>query len=357
MQTIRRVESEPAVAAEPRPAVTLRVIQQQVGGKIVGHPDTLITGLNSVEAAQPGEIAFAEHHKQLAAVRKNRASAVIVPTDFPPLEGRTVLRVDNARLAFVKVMYLFQPARAEPAGIHRQALIAPDAELGEGLTIREGAIVRSRARIGAETVIESGAHIGEGVVIGAQCFIGPNAVIMAGARIGARVIIAGGSVIGAEGFGYVWNDGRYLKIPQMGNVIIEDDVELGANVCVDRATLGDTIIRRGTKIDNLVQIAHNDIIGEDVLMSGQVGLAGSVQIGNRVILGGQAGVVDHTVIGDGARVGAASPVIGDVPAGQTVWGFPAREIKKAKQEIAALAFLPDLLKRLRAPRARRKRSA
>ncbi len=349
MQTTRQTELDPP-AADPHPAFTLRFIQRHIGGgEIVGDPETLITGLSSLEAAEAGELAFADdkQKKHVDSARNNRAAAIIVPVNFPPLEGRTLLRIDTPRLAFIKVMHLFQAKPPASTGVHRQALVAPDAELGERVTIREGAIIRSRARIGAETVIESGAHIGEGASIGAQGFIGPNVVIMAGVSIGNRVMIHGGTVVGADGFGYVWDENRYLKIPQLGTVIIEDDVELGANVCVDRATLGATIIKRGTKIDNLVQIAHNDVIGEDVLMSGQVGLAGSVQIGNRVILGGQAGVADHIVVGDGVRVGAASPVIGDVPAGQTVWGFPAREIKKAKQEIAALAFLPDLLKRLR----------
>ena len=193
-------------------------------------------------------------------------------------------------------------------------------------------------------MIESGAFIGEGVSIGAACFIGPNVVIMRDCLVGSRVIIHGGTVIGADGFGFVWAGDRYLKIPQVGTVIIEDDVELGANVCVDRATFGSTIIKRGTKVDNLVQIAHNDVVGEHVIMSGQVGLAGSVRVGNRVTLGGQAGVADHITIGDDARVGAGSGVIKDVPPQQTVWWFPARELQRVKRELAALSFLPEMLK-------------
>ncbi|MBI4342019.1 MAG: UDP-3-O-(3-hydroxymyristoyl)glucosamine N-acyltransferase [Candidatus Omnitrophica bacterium] len=341
--------SSPDSLAPPAPALTLGAIEAHIGARSPGDPQTLITGVNALELAGPGELTFAEFDKYAPLVRRTRAGAVIVSKSFPDIEGHTLLRVDHPRLAFVKVMYLFQAAQEAakpPAGIHRDAVVAPDAELGEGVTIRECAVIRPRARIGAGTLIESGVHIGEGVVIGERCTIGPNVVIRHGSRIGHRVIIHGGTVIGADGFGYVWTEGRHLKIPQLGNVIIEDDVELGANVCVDRATLGSTLIKRGTKVDNLVQIAHNDVIGEHVLMSGQAGLAGSVTVGDRVIMGGKAGVVDHTAIGDDARLGAAAVVIGNIPAGRTVWGFPARELKTVKRELAALAFLPKVLKQL-----------
>jgi UDP-3-O-[3-hydroxymyristoyl] glucosamine N-acyltransferase len=185
------------------------------------------------------------------------------------------------------------------------------------------------------------------VIVGAECYIGPNVVITGEAQIGNRVIIHGGTVIGADGFGYLWADGRHVKVPQVGNVVIEDDVELGANVCVDRATFGSTIIKRGTKIDNLVQIAHNDVIGEHVLMAGQVGLAGSVTVGNRVLMGGQAGVTDHLTIGDDARIGAASPVTKPIKAGEVVWGFPSRPIRRVKRELASLSHLPRVIQELR----------
>ena len=326
--------------------LTLRAIQAQIGGTLSGDPEAVIVGVNALEAAQPGELTFAEHQKYAIQARQSRASAIIVPPAFPLVEGRTLLRVEHPRLTFVKAMYLFQPAARPAAGIHRKAVVAADVELGEGVTIQECAVIRSRARIGCGTIIESGAHIGERVSIGEACVIGPNVVIMHDCRIGHRVILHGGVVIGADGFGYVWTEGRHVKIPQLGNVIIEDDVELGANVCVDCATFGSTIVKRGTKVDNLVQIAHNDVIGEDVLMSGQVGLAGSIQVGNRVTIGGQAGIIDHATIGDDARIGGASVVTKSVPAGQTVWGYPAREIQRAKREVAALALLPQVVKRL-----------
>ena len=339
----------PASPDAPQDSLTARELQVRLGAELSGDPAIAIRGVNALEAAGPGEITFAESTKYTFEMRRSRASVVIVPKTFPAIEGRTFLRVDQPRLAFTKVMYLFQSKADVHTGIHRDAVVAPDAELGTAVTIRECAVIRSRARIGTGTLIESGAHIGEGVIIGEHCVIGPNVVIMHGSRIGNRVILHGGTVIGADGFGYVWAEGRHLKVPQLGNVIIEDDVELGANVCVDRATFGSTLIKRGTKVDNLVQIAHNDILGEHVILSGQVGLAGSVRVGNRVTMGGQVGVVDHVTIGDDARLGGASLVTKDVPAGQTVWGYPARQIQKVKRELAALAHLPRLIKRLSRP--------
>jgi UDP-3-O-[3-hydroxymyristoyl] glucosamine N-acyltransferase len=188
--------------------------------------------------------------------------------------------------------------------------------------------------------------VGDGVTIGEDCLIGPHVVIYRQTHIGDRVRIHGGSVIGGDGFGYVFHDGRHVKVPQVGNVIIEDDVEIGCNVCVDRATIGSTMIKRGTKIDNLVQIAHNDRIGQHVIMSGQVGLSGSVTIGNYAVLGGKAGVVDHVTIGERAQVGAASVVTKAVAPGEVVWGYPARPIRSTKHQLASLSRLPSLLKRV-----------
>ena len=325
----------------------LRAIQAQVGGELIGNPELLITGVNALELAGPGELSFADSERYALKVRQTRASAIILPKSFPSVPGRTVLRVENPRLAFFQVLSAFHVPPVSKPGIHRSAVVAPDAELGPEVTVGECAVIRSRARIGARTVIESGVHIGEGVEIGESSWIGPNVVIAHGCRLGRRVILHGGVVIGADGFGYFWMDGRHVKIPQIGNVVIEDDLELGANVCVDRGTFGSTLIKRGTKVDNLVQIAHNDIIGEHVIMSGQVGLAGSVTVGDRAMFGGQAGVADHLKIGADARVGAKSAVIHDVRSGEMVWGYPARPIREVKRQLAALAFLPDLLKQFK----------
>jgi len=326
----------------------LREITARLDAELVGDGDEMISGINALETARHGELAFADHDKYVPQVRLTRASAVIVSKQFPALADKNLLRVANPRLAFVKVMVMFQPQLPTTGTIHATAVVSPEAKLSGGVTVGEHAVIRAGARIGRGTMIESGVHIGEGVAIGEGCYLGPNVVVMAGARLGHRVLIHGGTVIGADGFGYVWTEGRHVKIPQLGNVIIEDDVELGANVCVDRATFGSTIIRRGTKIDNLVQIAHNNVIGEDVIITGQVGLSGSVTVGNRVMFGGQSGVVDHVTIGDDARIGAASPVTKDVKPGETVWGFPARPSRRVKRELASLSMLPRLVKQLQA---------
>ena len=325
---------------------TLSTIEAQVEGQLSGNGDALISGINALETAQAGELTFAEHDQYAPQVRVTHASAIIVSKQFPSITDKNLLRVANPRRAFVKVMLMFQPHPPRTGGIHPTASVSPEARLASDVAVGECAVIRAGARIGGGTIIESGVHIGEHVAIGEDCFIGPNVVLMYGTRLGDRVIVHGGTVIGGDGFGYLWTDGRHLKIPQLGNVVIEDEVEIGSNVCVDRATFGSTIIRRGTKIDNLVQIAHNDVIGEDVIITGQVGLSGSVTVGNRVMFGGQSGVVDHVTIGDDARIGAASPVTKDVKPGETVWGFPARPHRRVKRELASLSFLPRMMKQL-----------
>ena len=326
---------------------TLHAIHERIGGKLSGHGDALITGVNALDNAQPGEITFAEHPRFVSHVRATHASAVLVPAQFPALPDKNLVHVANPRLAFVQVMELFHVPPAELPGMHPTAVVSPQATVGPTVTVGECAVIRAGAVIGDGTVVGAGAYIESDVRTGTRCVIGPHVVLRQGTRLGHRVMIHSGSVVGDDGFGYVWAGERYVKIPQLGNVIIEDDVEIGTNVCVDRAMFGSTIIRRGTKIDNLVQIAHNDVIGEDVMITGQVGLSGSVHVGNRVVFGGQAGVADHVTIGHGARIGAGTPVIKNVKAGETIWGFPGHAVREAKREIASLTYLPALLGKFR----------
>ena len=322
---------------------TLEAVQALFGGEICGKRDLILEGVNSLEGAKSTELVFADHERYLQNVIETKACAVVVPKNFPEVSGKTFLRVDQPRSVFVQVMGLFaQPYPTHLRGIHASALVASYTELGEDVTIRENAVIRA-ARIGQKTIIESGVHVGSEVSIGEQCFIGPNVVIMDKIKIGNRVTIHGGAVIGGDGFGYVWDKNQHRKVPQVGNVVIEDDVEIGCNSCVDRAMFGSTIIRRGTKIDNLVQIAHNDSIGEDVIITGQVGIAGSVIVGSRVMFGGQSAVMDHITIGDDVRVGAGSLVIKDITKSESVWGFPARPARRVKREMASLGRLPELL--------------
>ena len=329
----------------------LQAIQEVVHGSLIGDGEQRISGVNTLENAQPGELTFAEHDRYAPQVHLTQASAIIVSLHFPAITGKNLLRVSNLREAFVQVMMMFQTRSETPPGIHPTASVSPQAVLEPDVSVGECAVIRPKAHIGSGTVMESGVHVGSRVTIGQRCVIGPNVVLMDDTRIGNRVIVHGGSVIGGDGFGYFWDGARHVKIPQLGNVVIEDDVEIGCNVCVDRATLGSTIIRRGTKIDNLVQIAHNDIIGEHVIITGQGGLSGSVTVGNYAVLGGRTGVSDHVSIGEGAKIGIASIVTKSVAPGEVVWGYPARAARGVKRELASLRQLPRLLKEFRALRA------
>ena len=325
---------------------TLQDIATYLDGKLIGDGTIRIHGLNNLADVQDGEIPFAEDLRHLVKARSSSASAVIVAPAMKELGGKAGIRVVNPKLAFALVLELFYPETAVAAGVHPSAIIGNNVHLGEGASVRANAVVGDGVRIGRETVIESGVHLGDGVTIGEHAFIGPNVVIYRQTHIGNRVRIHGGSVLGGDGFGYVFHDGRYVKVPQVGNVIIEDDVEIGCNVCVDRATIGSTIIKRGTKIDNLVQIAHNDFIGEHVMITGQCGLSGSVTVGNYVVMGGRTGIVDHVDVGEKAQIGAASVVTKSIAPGDIVWGYPARNIRQTKREMALLARLPAILKRL-----------
>ncbi len=335
-------------------ALSLFEIQRHVGGRLEGDADTMISGVNSLELAGSGEISFAESERYLERARRSDASALIVPVGFPEAGSSNWLRVDDPRRAFIAVMMLFDESEERVSfGIHPMAVIAErDVSFGERVAIAECAVIRSDVRIGAGTSIESGVHIGRGVTIGCDCRIGPNAVLMPKVVIGDRVVIHAGTVIGGDGFGYVWSGDRQKKIPQLGTVQIDDDVEIGCNVCIDRATFGLTRVRRGAKIDNLVQIAHNNDIGEHSILVSQVGLSGSVTLGKRVTLAGQVGVADHVAIGDGATAAARTGVSKDIKSGQIVWGAPNRPINQVMRELACLARLPRLFGQVRTLAAR-----
>ena len=325
---------------------TLASLAKRLNGRVIGDGSVLIHGVNSLESVQAGEVTFAESPQRLAQAMGTHASALIVPSDVTELGGRSGISVENPKLAFALVLELFYPSALSHEGVHPTAVLGDRVQLSPGVDIRAHAVIGNDVCLGQGTIVEAGASIGDGVTVGQQCLIGPHVTLYRQTVVGDRVRIHAGTVIGGDGFGYVFHEGRHVKVPQVGNVIIEDDVELGCNVCVDRATIGSTIIRRGTKIDNLVQIAHNDRIGQHVIMTGQVGLSGSVTIGNYAVLGGKAGVVDHVTIGDRAQVGAASVVTKSVAPGDIVWGYPARSIRDTKHQMAALAQLPAMLKRL-----------
>ena len=325
---------------------TLAAICNHLHGELIGDGSTIIRGINAFDLVQKEELTFADTPKRLAQALGTPAAAIIVSKDAGDLQGRAGIRVEDPKLAFALVLDLFHPNPSPVSGVHPTAVLGEHAHIEEGVSIQAHAVIGHDVSIGRGSSIGAGAIIGDGVTIGEQCTVDPNVVLYRQTQVGDRVQIHAGSVIGGDGFGYVFHQGAYVKVPQVGNVIIEDDVEIGCNVCIDRATVGSTIVKRGAKIDNLVQIAHNDRVGKHVILAGQVGLSGSVTIGDYSVLGGKAGVVDHVRIGDRAQIGAASVVINAVKPGETVWGFPARPIAQAKRQFAATARLPALLKRL-----------
>lgn len=306
-----------------------------------------IRGVATLEEAGPERMGYAEGDHLLPQVRATRAAAVLVPPGFPEVPGRRLLRVEKPRFAFLRVAELFVE---HPGcdGIHPDASIHADADLGEGVSVAACAVVSRGARIGAGSCIGAGVFVGEGVEIGADCRIEANASLSPGVTLGDRVIVRTNASIGGEGFGFIWLEDHHHPVPQLGRVEIGDDAEIGCNSCVDRATLGVTRIGRGSKIDNQVHVAHNCEIGEHVILVAQTGLSGSVTIHRGAVLAGKVGVVDHIDIGAGAKVGGRSTVTKDVAAGALVWGTPAREMQRAMKEQAAAARLPELLKQFKA---------
>jgi UDP-3-O-[3-hydroxymyristoyl] glucosamine N-acyltransferase len=254
----------------------------------------------------------------------------------------------NPSLGFARALALLHPPDSPASGIHPSAVISPDATVDSTASIGPLCVVDAGAQVGSGTSLLAQVHVGRDVRIGSDCRLFPQVTLRDGIRLGDRVVVHSGAVIGADGFGYARDGARYVKIPQVGRVVVEDDVEIGANVTIDRATLGETRIGRGTKIDNLVQIAHNVQVGEDTVIVAQVGISGSTRIGSRVTLAGQAGIVDHLTIGDDVIVGAQSGVSKDIPAGSIVLGSPAIPHGEFKRQYASLAGLPALRKLVRA---------
>ncbi|HEU5188837.1 MAG TPA: UDP-3-O-(3-hydroxymyristoyl)glucosamine N-acyltransferase [Methylomirabilota bacterium] len=325
---------------------TLGELAETLNARLEGEPSRRVRAVATLEAAGPDDISFVLGPRYVKAAAATRAGALVAPEGLAGLPG-AVLRVAAPQAALIALLRLFHPDPPLEPGTHRLALVA------------DGARVDASAAVGPFAVVERGARIGRGTRVGALCFVGedavvgddvllhPRVVVRSGVRIGNRVIVHPGAVLGADGFGYAFDGQGHRKIPQVGGVRIEDDVEIGANTTVDRATLGETVIGRGSKLDNLVQVGHNCQIGEDVILVSQVGVSGSSKVGHRAVLAGQVGIADHVEVGEGAVLTAKSGVPNDIPAGEVWSGIPARPTGEAKRIWAAENRLPELLRRVR----------
>jgi UDP-3-O-[3-hydroxymyristoyl] glucosamine N-acyltransferase len=327
---------------------TLRELAEMTAGELVGDPEQVIKRAASLIEADEGDITFFGDARYLALLRKTRASAVFLPADFSESIPQAQIRVPNPAKAFETLVLRLapEPIRLVP-GIHPTAVIDPSAKLAEGVSIQPHAVIEAGVSIGPNTVVGAGSYIGHESVIGADSVIYPNVTIRERTIIGARVIIHGGAVIGADGFGFEMVDGRYVKIPQRGFVQIDDDVDIGANSTIDRARFGRTWIQRGVKIDNLVQIAHNVVIGEDTAIAALVGIAGSTRIGRRVLIAGQAGLVGHLEVADHAMIGAQAGVTKSIGSGPWLLS-PAVPLAKAKDHLGWVHRLGKLYARVKA---------
>lgn len=328
-----------------------------VGGELVGDSGLMITGLNGLAEANPGELSFYGNPRYRQQYEATRASAVLVGLDATPRDGVALVRVANPHLAFAKLSSLLHPRPTYVAGVRPGAHVHPEARVHPEATVMAGATVEKNATVGARAVLYPGAYVGEGASIGEDSLLYPNVTVREHCQVGARVILHASCVVGADGFGFAFNpEGdngpEHYKVPQAGIVRIEDDVEVGACTTIDRATLGETVIGRGTKIDNLVQLAHNVKVGPLSLICAQAGVSGSAELGMGVVLAGQVGVVGHIRVGDMAKVGAQSGVAHDVEDGQVVSGSPAVPHRDWLRQSAALGQLGDLLKEVRTLRRR-----
>lgn len=325
---------------------TASQIAERVNGEIIGDGSVAISGFTSVDRAGPGDLTFAEKDRHFAAADASAASAILA-SGASASSSKVVIRVANARVAAARVLPLFFPPTEYPAGVHPSATVAPSARVDASAHIGPGCVIDAGVAIGARAALLGGNHIGRDAHIGDDVRLFPNVVIYEGTKIGHRVAIHAGTVIGSDGYGYVFDEGRHRKMLQVGNVIVEDDVEIGANSAIDRAAFGSTVIGAGTKIDNLVHVAHNVVFGRHCLIMGQCGFAGSTRFGDYCVIASQSGVAGHLTIGNQVTVGGKSGVTRDLTDGQTVLGYPAAPDKQAKRQWIGLQQLPDLIGRVR----------
>jgi len=334
---------------------SLAELASRIGGTVEGDGSVPIRGLAPLEEAGPGELSFYGNPKYRKELASTRASAVLVPTGEAMSRADVVwVRVPSPHLAFARLLSLFPPAARLAPGVHPRAEVHASARVDPSATVMALAVVEAGAVVGPRSVLWPGSYLGEGSRLGEDCVLQPGALVRERCILGDRVVLQPGVVVGSDGFGFAFDPagGSHVKVPQVGRVRIEDDVEVGAGSCIDRATVGETVIGRGAKIDNLVQIAHNVRVGPLSIICAQAGVSGSTELGTGVILAGQVGVVGHLTIGDGARVTAQSGIPHDVPPGATISGAPAVDHALWLRQSAALKHLPDLLREVRELRAR-----
>ncbi len=327
---------------------TAKEIADYVGGRLEGDPSLPINGIANSETARAEDLIYAESERWAERTMASAARCVIAGEGIA-LAGKTVIRANQPKLALARAAARFFPARPVGAGIHATAIVSAKAQLGAQVHVGPFAVIEANAKVEEGSSIGAGCYVGEGVHIGRECMLYPNVVIYAGVRLGDRVIIHAGTVLGSDGFGYVLDEGGYLKFPQVGTLVIEDDVEIGSNATVDRGSLGETRIGRGTKIDNLVQVAHNVQIGQHSVIAAQTGISGSSILGTHVVVGGQVGIGDHVRIEDRAVLGGQAGIPSNkiIRGEATYWGTPARKMEEFKRQYAAASRLPELMEELR----------
>jgi UDP-3-O-[3-hydroxymyristoyl] glucosamine N-acyltransferase len=328
--------------------MTIDEIVRLVNGTLQGDGSREIHDVASIESAGPNDLTFAEGARGLAKAAASRAGCILVPEGVS-LTRLTTVSVPRPKLSFIQIATVLRPRPAAKPGIHPTVVVDPQAKLAEDVCAGPQVVIDGGVAVGPGTQLGAGVFLGEGVTVGSQCVFYPRVTVYPGARIGNRVVLHAGVVVGSDGFGYVFAQGQHHKFPQLGGVIIEDDVEIGTNSTVDRGSLGTTVIGRGTKIDNLVQIAHNVKIGHHCVIAAQTGISGSVEIGNYVVLGGQVGVADNVRIEDSVIVGAQA----GIPSGKALrkgikyWGTPARPLPEFKKMYGHLSHLPTLAAKIK----------
>jgi UDP-3-O-[3-hydroxymyristoyl] glucosamine N-acyltransferase len=325
---------------------SLHEIASLVSGEPGGEAKLSIKNITSLDEAKEGDLTFASDEKSVELFEQSKATAALVPNNLKKFPSKPHIKVPNFRLAMAKILGIFESRKKIPAGTHKTAIVSKTAKVSSGCTIMAYVVIGENTSIGNNAIIYPGCYIGDSCRIGSNTTIYSNVTLYDRTVIGNKCLIHAGVVLGVDGYGYAPVDGKYVKIPQLGNVIIEDDVELCANVSISRATMGSTIIKRGTKIDNLTHIAHNCKIGEDCAITGLVAIAGSTELKKHVSVGGTSGINDHITIGENTVVMGRSGVTKDIPANSVISGFPAQDHKKELDQQAAIRRLPKLIEKV-----------